>query len=162
MQCWYYKTVYLGNTDTQNGANVDAVTHDIDSDDDHDVGTHGIDDDDHDVGTHGIDSDNNHITFSTMNVHDQIEAELDSRKKNTNIDPYEFLSADFKELLSLQNGRGEEGLRSTQQVIRAEIYKVKQEWAKNNNNVTGDVVTCTMGNTKERCKRFRHKKQKFY
>ena len=144
------KTVYLGNTDTQNEANVDGVTHDVDRDQDHDV------------VTHDMDSDDDQIAFSTMNVQNQIEVELNSRKKTKQIDSYEFLSADWKELVSVHNGMSYEDHLIVQSAMRALISNAKAKKAKKNNIVTGNVVTCTTGNTKERYKRFRHKKQKLY
>ena len=134
--------------------NVDVVTHEINSDHDHDVDTQDIDNDD--------DHDDDHITFSTMNVQEQIEAELDSRKKTKQIDSYEFLSADLKELVSVHKGMSYEDLLIAQSALRTGIINAKTKKAKENTVVTGNVVTCTTGNTKEGYKRFRHKKQKLY
>ena len=112
-----------------------------------------------------IDSDDEYNTFSTTNVQDiqdKIDAEINSRRNEKPIDPYQLLAPYVKEIISLQKGRSNEEILSAEFDLRALIYKMKEKINNENNKVTGNVVTCTMGNTKEGYKRFRHKKQKFY
>ena len=56
-----------------------------------------------------IDSDDDYNTFSTtpnvQDIQEQIDAEINSRRKEKPIDPYQLLAPYLKEIISLQKGR---------------------------------------------------------
>ena len=106
------------------------------------------------------------ITFCA-NVQEQVEAELaelQTRSSCKGMDAHDQYMPLCKEFISMSNGDSDEGRIRTESVLRSLISEIKERraTANVNKNVKGRLVTCTLGNAKEKFTRFQHKKQKFY
>lgn len=91
-----------------------------------------------------------------------ISAELDSRQKTRAVEPHDVFGPLYREISRQSKGDTVEEINKTKSILQSIIIDASARRAGNAKKVTGNMVSCTVGNGSKEFTRFKHKKQKFF